>query len=204
MRLVSLTNLKLFLEKVDTNHDSLLRIIIEQVSASIEAFLNRYLLKAARTVNRNAGHRYYYLPAYPIDEAEPLTVVVNGVTQAKNSSYYVRAEDGLIEFHKLSIPIYDDPNDVVITWTGGYVASGESDTECLNVPSLIQDAALRQCAYNFRRRKDIGVATVSMPDGSINKNPPWLGRGVKPSLDEFLLPEVKGLLKKYRRPPGEY
>lgn len=194
MRLVSLTDLKVFLEKTDTNHDSLLRMIIEHVSSWIELYLNRNLLKASRTVYRDSGKRYYYLSAYPIDEAETLTVVHDGTTQTKDTDFFVRADDGLIEFQKASIPSYTDPKEVVITWTGGYSASGESDTECLNIPLTIQEAALRQCAYNFRRRKDIGISSVSMPDGSVNKNP----------IDSFLLPEVKDLLRVYRRPAGEY
>lgn len=194
MRLVSLTDLKVFLEKTDTNQDTLLRMIIEHVSGWIESYLNRNLLKAARTVYRDAGKRFYYLPAYPVDESAALTVVHDGTTQTKDTDYFVRADDGLIEFQSSSIPSYTDPKEVVITWTGGYVASGEGDTECLDVPSTIQEAALRQCVYNFRRRKDIGISSVSMPDGSVSKSP----------IDSFLLPEVKNLLNVYRRPAGLY
>jgi len=194
MRLVSLTDLKAFIEKTDTTHDQLLSGIIERVSFVIETFLNRYLLKAARTISRDAGRRYYYLPAYPIDEAASLTVTCAGAAQTKDTQFFVRANDGLIEFQKSSVPTYTDPKEVVIAWTGGYVASGESDTECLDVPYDLKEAALRQSAYNFRRRRDIGISSVSMPDGSISKNP----------IDAFLLPEVKDLLKNYRRPAGEY
>jgi len=194
MRLISLTDVKEFMEKTDTNHDGLLRGIIERVSAAIETHLNRNLLKAARTVRRDAGRRYYYLSAYPIDESATLTVTCDGTAQTKDTNFFVRADDGLIEFQKSAIPTYTDPKEVVIVWTGGYAASGESDTECLAVPDMMKDAALRQSAYNFRRRKDIGISSVSMPDGSISKNP----------IDAFLLPEVKTLLVNYRRPAGEY
>ncbi len=194
MRLISLTDLKVFLEKTDTAHDSLLGIIIDRVSAAIEKYLNRNLLKAARTSYFDAGKRYYYLPAYPIDESATLTVTHVSTVKTKNTDYFVRADDGLIEFQKSSIPSYTDPKELIITWTGGYVNSGEASTECLDVPADIQDAASRQCSYNFRRRKDIGISSVSMPDGSISKNP----------IDKFLLPEVRDLLKNYRRPAGEY
>ena len=193
MRLISLTDLKSFLEKTDTVNDQLLSGIIERVSSVIEKYLNRYLLKATRTVSRNAGRRYYYLPAYPIDEVAILTVTYAGVAQTKDTQFFVRAVDGLIEFQQNSIPVYTNPKEVVINWTGGYAASGESDTECLDVDDDLKEAALRQSAYNFRRRRDIGVSSVSMPDGSISKSP----------IDSFLLPEVKGLLVNYRRPAGE-
>jgi len=194
MRLVSLTDLKLFLEKTDINQDGILHMIIEHVSGWIETYLNRNLLKVSRTVYRDAGKRFYYLPAFPIDESVTLTVTYDGTLQTKDTDYFVRADDGLIEFQQSSIPSYTDPKEVVIVWTGGYAVSGEGDTECLAVPTNIQEAALRQCVYNFRRRKDIGVSSVSMPDGSVNKSP----------IDAFLLPEVKDLLRNYRNPAGSY
>ena len=194
MRLASLTDVKIFLEKTDTNQDSLLALVIERVSSRIEIFLNRNLLKTARTVYRNAGKRNYYLPAYPIDESAPLTVTYDGTVRTKDTDYFVNANDGLIEFQKAAIPTYTDPKEVVITWTGGYAASGEGATECLNVPLDIQEAALRQSAYNFRRRKDIGISSVSMPDGTVSKSP----------TDSYLLPEIKGMLKNFRRSAEEY
>lgn len=194
MRLISLTDLKLFLNITNIVQDRLLGNIIDRVSKRVETYLNRNLLKQARTIYRDAGRRYYYLPAYPIDEAATLTVICDGVTQTKDSDFFVRADDGLIEFQKDAVPSYQDPKEVVITWTGGYASSGEGDTECLAVPEDIQDAALRQSAYNFRRRNDIGISSVSMPDGSVSKTP----------IDSSLLPEVKDLLHNYRKPAGEY
>lgn len=195
MRLVSLTDVKLFLEKQDLDHDVLLTLIIEHVSSWIEAYLNRELLKQERTAYFDAGRKHYYLSAYPIDETAPLTVTYGGIIQLKNTTYFVRANDGLIEFHNLSVPIYYDPKEIVITWTGGYsVGSGTGVNECLSVPVPIQEAALRQSVYNFRRRKEIGVSSVSMPDGSVSKTP----------TTGFLLQEVRDLLKNFRRPPGVY
>lgn len=195
MRLISLTDLKIFLEITKTDQDRLLGMIIEHVSAWVEKYLNRNLLKTSRTIYRDAGRRYYYLPAFPIDEAATLTVTCDGVAQTKDTDYFVRADDGLIEFQKDAIPTYTDPKEVVITWTGGYAASGEGDTECLNVPIDIQDAVMRQCVYSFRRRKDLGIGMISMPDGSVSKNN---------AADAFLLPEVKSILVNYRKPAGEY
>ncbi len=194
MRLVSLVDVKVFLEKTDADQDELLGLIIDHVSGWIEEYLNRKLTKESRTVYRDAGKRYYYLSAYPIDESATLTVTYDGVLQTKNTDYFVRADDGLIEFHKFAISTYDDPKEMVIVWTGGYASAGSDDSECLSVPMTIQEAALRQCVYNFRRRKDIGLSSVSMPDGSVSKSP----------INSFLLPEVKDLLKNYRRPAGEY
>jgi len=194
MRLVSLIDLKTFLEKTDSTHDDLLGLIIDRVSLTIENYLNRNLLKAARTAYFDAGRIYYYLPAFPIDETATLTVTHVTTVQTKDTDYFVRANDGVIEFQKSSIPSYTDPKELCIVWTGGYANAGEGNSECLEIPVDIQDAASRQCAYNFRRRKDIGITSVSMPDGSVTKSP----------ISTVLLPEVKDILRNYRKPAGIY
>jgi hypothetical protein len=51
-------------------------------------------------------------------------------------------------------------------------------------------AVIMQTAFIFRRRKDIGLSSISLPDGSISVVAPT-----------ELLPEVKAVLKEYRRTP---
>jgi len=51
-------------------------------------------------------------------------------------------------------------------------------------------AALMQMAFAFRRRKDIGISSISMPDGSFSKLVPMK-----------LLAEVVDILRPYRRVP---
>ena len=181
MLLASLTNLKLFLEITAVTHDTLLTLLLTQISQRVETYLNRNMEKLARTQYFNAGRKYYFLPAYPIDESVTLTVVLDGNTQTKDDDYYVWADKGLIEFE--TVPTYNEPKQLAITWTGGYVDNA-------TIPADIQMATIMQTAFIFRRRKDIGLSSISLPDGSISVNAPT-----------ELLPEVKAILKSHRRSP---
>jgi len=69
-------------------------------------------------------------------------------------------------------------------YIGGYVYTISVGHTVL--PDDVKYAAMTQVAYSFKRRKDIGLQSVSFPDGSINKF------DVGP-----LLGEVKGYLAPY-------
>ena len=182
MLLASLSNTKLFLEIQVATHDTLLSLLLAQISKRVETFLNRDLEKKARTVYYDAGRKLYFLSAYPIDSTAILTVIDETTTRIINSDYYVWYDEGLIDFY--TIPTYNRPKQIAITWTGGYVNTNA-------VPGDIQLAVIMQTAFVFRRRKDIGLTSISMPDGSISVNAPT-----------ELLPEVKAVLKSYRKTPG--
>ena len=73
--LVSTEDVKLFLGlKTEDEHDDLIELIIEQVSARIETYLNRELKAEERTKYFDAGKNSYSLPAYPVDTGETFTV----------------------------------------------------------------------------------------------------------------------------------
>lgn len=55
------------------------------------------------------------------------------------------------------------------------------------IPAGLERAVAKQCVYEFRRRNDIGVSSVTFPDGSINKN----------QID-FLLKDVLMVVKKFK------
>lgn len=179
MLLTSVTDVKTFLEITNTAHDSLLTLIVTMVSARIETYLNRNLEKVERTQYFDAGGRYYFLPAYPIDLTAALTITNSDAAQVINSDYYVWETQGLIEFP--SPPSYVNPKQIKIVWTGGYATYDV-------LPQDIQLATVLQSAFVFRRRKDIGLNSVTMPDGSINVNAPT-----------SLLPEVQKILAMWRR-----
>jgi len=181
MLLASLDDVKTFLEKTDTQHDGLLEQIITGVSARIELFLNRNLEQKERTQYFDAGKRYYYLPAYPIDITATLTVTLDGTVQDKDDDYFIWEDEGLIEFY--SAPTYIEPKQLKIVWTGGYTST--------TVPEDIKYATILQSAYIFRRRKDLGASSVSSPNGSISVSAPT-----------DLLPDVKKLLQSLRRRPS--
>lgn len=181
MQLASLDDVKSFLEVTDTSFDNLIDLILTKVSARIETFLNRDLLKVERTRYFNAGRRIFYLPAYPIDLSATLTVTFDDTVQTKDDDYFVWETEGLIEFYVE--PSYSEPKEIIITWTGGY-----ANTAAL--PVDLQYAAMLQTALVFRKRKNIGTSSISLPDGSMSMN-----------VTESLLPEVKEILKSFRRKP---
>ncbi len=191
--LVSLANVKAYLD-IDssvTNFDSLINILIQTVSDRIQTFLNRQLTKTQRTQYFDAGKSKYYLAAYPLDTSVTFTVVLDDETQTVNDDYYIWSDEGLVEFD--DVTSYIEPKQIYITYTGGYTASetvvGGKTTYVLSVPDATEFACLLQVAYMFRRRADIGLAGVSMPDGSISK------------MVSGLLPEVKEILMMYRKFP---
>ncbi len=182
-KLISLEALKVYLEKNDTDHDTFLEPLIDQVSARFETFTGRRFTASERTETFDGGARLYYMDAFPIDLGETLTVSIDGSVQVLNTDYFVKATAGLIEFR--SKTLNSEPNIVEIVWTGGYaVASGDGTVE---VPDDLQGACLLQCAFQFKRRKEPGLTAVATPDGSINSFRP-----------NILLAEVVNVLKSYK------
>lgn len=183
MDLVTLADMKAFLEipTAQTTHDALLSTLITRVSARIETFLNRNLEKKARSMYFNAGRKIYFLPAYPIDLASSLSVTYSGTVQTIDDDFFVWEELGKIEFYIETTRT--EPKEIYIVWTGGYLVAG--------LPEDIVLAATMQTAFVFRRRKDIGVNSIALPDGSLSVNVPI-----------NLVPEVKSMLLSHRANPG--
>lgn len=185
MKLISLEELKLYLEKNDNDHNAMLEAFIDQFSARVESFTGRRFTAVERIETFDGGERLYYMDAFPIDTGETLTVKVDGSTQLLDTDYYVKATRGLIEFRSKTLA--SEPNIIEITWTGGYASSGTGEGAALGVPDDLKGAALLQCAFQFKRRKEPGLTSVATPDGSIQTY-----------RANVLLPEVINVLKSYK------
>lgn len=185
MRLISLQEVKDFLDKTDTDHDSLLLSLIEMTSKRIETYLNRTLKYGTYTEKSHArGITSYWVKAFPIDSSQPLTVKRDGTTLTLDTDYYLDYENGVIYF---STPQYSTkPLALEVTYTGGYKEGIEN---ILLVPDDLKKACLYQVAYEFKRRHELGATAFNMPDGSLQIQP--IG----------LLPEVEKILRAYRRFP---
>lgn len=183
MRLAPLNNLKIFLGNPKAEHDPLLGVLLDSVSVRVERFLNRNLEKAQRTEYFNPGKRRFFLSSFPIDLTAAFTVTVDSAVKTIGTDYWVWSDSGMIEFS--TIPASTNPQSISVTYTGGYLAG--------DIPDALQLATIMQAAFLFRRRNDLGLSSVSMPDGSLSVNNPTK-----------LLPEVVDTLKAYRRTPSEY
>jgi hypothetical protein len=163
MKLCSVEDVKLFLDKTDSDHDPLLDKMVDFTSKLMESAMNgRLLKKEARTKYFNPGGRIYLLPAFPVDTTATITVTADGTTQVINDDYYLYDETGIIEFG-VDQP-WADPKDIVVTWSGGYTESTGSGI--LDVPDDLEFACMMQTSYFFRRRKDLGTSYILMPDGA--------------------------------------
>jgi len=182
IQLISLDDLKTFLEQDGTGFDTLFNQIIPHVSSQIETFLNRKLKEEARVDYFSGGRRYYYLPAYPINPSPAPIIEEDDSVQTADSDYYIFEDEGLIEFTYETMKYR--PKIIKISWTGGYAEAAG----VLAVPDDIKQACIQQCAYAFKRRRDLGSSGVNTPDGNINY--------VK-AID--LLPNVKNSLLPHRK-----
>lgn len=197
--LVPLSDVKAFLEITDASFDSLLNSIIQYDSDRIQTFLNRQLRSVSRTQYFQTGRRKYYLSAYPIDSIITPTVTSDDDSQTVNDDFYVWNDDGLIEFTYNTSN--SEPKQLSVTYTGGYTSSvttvGGNVTYCLygngGVPDTIKFATLKQVVYDFTTRRKVGMTSISMPDGSVSM-----------MYTDGLLPDVKNMLKMYRKAATAY
>lgn len=191
MKLESRTNVKLYLELTTTNSDDLLDLIIGQISKRIETFLNRNLLKQEYTefFDVKIHRRFFNLKSYPIDLNEDFTATQYDVEDTVNSDYYVYEDQGMVEYFTERTHC-NEPKCMKFVYTGGYEEIYSDGENVLDVPDDIKRACLLQSVFEFRRRRDVGITSVSTPDGSIGKPNPG-----------NLLPEVVSILKSYRNKP---
>lgn len=165
----------------DVDDSTLLTSIVTWVSTEFERYCNRLFTKAERTKYFDAGSKYYVVNAFPIDALATLTVIYDSDEQTLASDYWVWYDEGVIEFQ--STPSKTEPKQISITYTGGY----ESVDGVLAVPDDIKYACVLQSAFVYRRRKDIGLSSASMPDGSISVMSPTK-----------LLPDVVSILNRHK------
>ena len=83
-----------------------------------------------------------------------------------------------------------------VTYTGGYdpaPAEGATpDVDYVAIPADLEGAICQQVVYEWRRRNDPGLSSVSLPDGTINKM----------QVGEWLESVESTLKNRYRVRPG--
>jgi hypothetical protein len=196
MDLTTLTKVKALLELTETDWDGLINELIGAVSERCASYCNRDFASKSRVEHHDGGGRYLYLRGLPVAS---ITSIHGSDTWEWASGDLIDSGDhylhtsGMVGYRYGAWPY--GPKALKVTYTGGYNAfyAGEgSPPEGYNPPpDGLEMAARTQVAYDFNRRKDVGLESVSFPDGSIQK----VNSG------EFL-PSVKAVLNRYRMRPN--
>jgi hypothetical protein len=195
MNLTTLAQVKALLETQETQWDGLVEEMIDAVSARAAAYCNRDFEKKERVEYHDGGGQYLYLKGLPVVSIASIqgsdTWEWDAGTLIPTGDYQLLSA-GMVGYRYGVWPY--GPRALKVTYTGGYDVffEGEgSPPEGYNPPPNDLEMAVRtQVAYDFRRRKDIGLESVSFPDGSIQK----MASG------EFLR-AVKDVLDRYRIRP---
>lgn len=189
--LLTLTQLKAYINESGSTLDALLVLVIDGVSDVFNGITGRMLAKTtwtSRAIN-GSGSRYLYLPDYPV--VGSITGIVESDEDGNTVSYTSS------DFTLISTNDYAFLLKVVGVWRRGYLnetltfvagfdVAGTSPT----IPGDLKFAALEQTAFEWKKaqQKDWGVTSKTFPDGSITKE----------NVTE-LLPQVKAIINRYRR-----
>jgi hypothetical protein len=195
VNLTDLARVKALLEQTETDWDSLIEELIAAVSARAASYCNRDFEHKERVELHDGGGRYLYLKGLP---AASITSIYGSDTWEWDEGNLIPADHyqllgaGMVAY-RFGVWPYG-PRALKVTYTAGYhqpVGEGEQPPDGYTpVPGDLEMAVRSQVAYDFRRRRDIGLESVSFPDGSIQKM----------SSGEFL-PAVKQVLDRYRIRP---
>jgi len=171
---------------------------IAEVSARAAAFCNREFERVERESYHDGGGQYLYLTERPVQEvAEILYSSVwewDSATEYGTSDYaLINARAGMIGYKgggcwPVGAKAYK------VTYTGGYDPPENdnfSEDGYTAIPSDLEGAICQQVVYEWRRRNDPGLNSVSLPDGTINKM----------QVGEWL-ESVERTLRRYRVRPG--
>lgn len=171
---------------------------IAEVSVRAATFCNRAFERVERLSYHDGGGRYLYLKALPVQEiAEILyssTWDWGAATVYGPSSWaLLDAKAGMVAFKSGFWP--EGAGALRVKYNGGYdlaPAPGQEPPEGYTpIPEDLEGAICQQVVYEWRRRNDPGISSVSFPDGTINKM----------QVGEWL-DSVCQTLKRYRIRPG--
>ena len=190
--LVSITEVKLLLGgNANFPDDDLLTMLVQQVSARCETYLNRDLedtgTSATEYFNGNGVRRVFPLRRYPVSS---VTTVHDSLDRSYGTGDLISSDDYAVHllegYVEMEYPPQQGMRNVRIVYDGGYEADAE--TGVLPVPDGMKQAALLQSAEVYRRRESMSMTGVSSDAGTIGM--------VQDVFD--LTPGVKRLLDPYK------
>jgi hypothetical protein len=195
VNLTTLSQVKAMLELTESDWDALIEELIAAVSGRTGTYCDRNFEQQEREEYHDGGGQYVYLRGLPVAEISAIYGSDTWEWDEGNlipPDCYQLLPAGMVAYRSGPWPY--GPKALKVTYTGGYNSSpaeGEEEPEGYTpIPADLEMATRTQVAYDFKRRKDIGLESISFPDGSIQK----VNSG------EFL-PSVKSVLDRYRMRP---
>lgn len=202
MNLTTLASVVRLLEidpaEMDEEAQSQLEAKIAEISARACGFCNRTFRREERVSYHDGGGRYLHLTELPAQEIVEVLYSFSWEWDAATvygpSDYaLINPQSGLVGFKWGYWP--EGAKALRVKFIGGYdPAPGEGETPPAGytpIPSDLEGAICQQVVYEWRRRNDVGIRSVSLPDGTINKM----------DVGEWL-ESVEKTLKRYRIRPG--
>ncbi|HOQ06044.1 MAG TPA: hypothetical protein PKY88_12620 [Anaerohalosphaeraceae bacterium] len=188
---------RLGVTSLSAEESAVLTGLIGSVTAMAEQYCHRGLVLPEEPVTEvyTGGTPYLRLRAFPIaglqsiriaadwdfDSAEPLVSSEYRLLQSGRSGIVYRVD--------LPWPA-EPPDSIQVVYRGGYVPAGSEPASSAEVPmpADLQESAVEQVSFLFKRKDDIGLSGVSFQGGSFSKFE---------NID--LLPQVKRIWDAYKR-----
>lgn len=188
MDLTTLNEVKCVLGENTNDFDADLQLRITAISKRADHVAGRIFEKSTYVEIHHGGEKRLYIDNPPI---ESITEIVwddfanfsNGFVIA-SSDYHIVNRGWDIASTIGPFPGTSNEEVLRVTYIGGYLDANNAST---TLPADLTYAIAEQVVYEFRRRKDIGLRDVSMPNGNIVK-----------VTDRQFLPKTLDTIKTYR------
>ena len=185
MELTTLLNVRRYLElkDADTALDSLIEEQIIAIGKAVDAYCNRVFEQNEWEEFHDGGVQRIFLKNTPVLEIIGIWVDDDwgweDTTKLSESDYLLKNGDtGIVVCKHGYFSSSETPNEIKVLYMAGYNPGV--------IPEDLEMAIRTQVAYVVKRRQDIGLTSVSLPDGTIQKR----------DINEFL-PSVEAILNRY-------
>ncbi len=195
-RICTLTDVKDRLGLSTTDHDSMLCRLILNLEDIFNSYCSRTLILNSVDVTEyyTGGSAHLKLKRYPVVSITSIKVAVDydftSATALTADSDYRLIDGGKKGIlYRLYSNWYEFDDSIQVIYKGGYCSAGQTPGSGeFALPNDLREAAIEQVSFLFKRRDDIGLASVGFEGGSINKFSPM-----------DLLPMVQKVLDDYVR-----